>query len=149
MNGATFATGKVGQAFSFDGVDDYVDLPLTASQLISNTAGAITAWVYPTTVGDNDIVVAFGSGSGGQGVGLGIWGNIRIYHHYGSYDWQSNTSISANRWTFLAYVWDSTTEYIYKDGILTETRPRNFNYVPGAGTIGHGFWGDPANAFPG
>lgn len=26
MNGATFASGMVGQAFSFDGVDDYVDL---------------------------------------------------------------------------------------------------------------------------
>ncbi len=34
MNGATFAPGKVGQAFSFDGVDDYVELPPTASQLI-------------------------------------------------------------------------------------------------------------------
>ncbi|MDZ7369489.1 MAG: DUF1349 domain-containing protein [candidate division KSB1 bacterium] len=27
QNGATFATGKVGQAFSFDGVDDYVSVP--------------------------------------------------------------------------------------------------------------------------
>ncbi len=32
---------------------------------------------------------------------------------------------------------------------MTETRPRNFNYVAGAGSIGHGFWGDSANAFPG
>jgi len=30
QNGATFAAGKVGQAFSFDGVDDYVSLPLNS-----------------------------------------------------------------------------------------------------------------------
>src|SRR5882724_10819515 len=29
LNGATFTTGKVGQAFSFDGVDDDVSLPGT------------------------------------------------------------------------------------------------------------------------
>src|SRR5438067_2475607 len=46
MNGATFGTGEVSQAFSLDGVDDYVDvgdvdLPATFT---------IDAWVDPTTV---------------------------------------------------------------------------------------------------
>ncbi len=149
MNGATFAAGMVGQAFSLDGVDDYVEIPDAASYLLNNLAGTITAWVKPLSVGGNDVIVAFGSGSGGQGVGLGIWGNVYIYHHYGTYDWMSSTPVNANEWTFLAYTWDSTTEYIYKNGILSDTRPRNFNYVPGNARIGHGFWGDTANAFPG
>ena len=35
-NGATFAAGKVGQAFSFDGVDDYVELGTPASLMPTN-----------------------------------------------------------------------------------------------------------------
>ncbi len=46
QNGATFAPGMVDQAFSFDGVDDYVstddvDLPSTFT---------IDAWIYPNTL---------------------------------------------------------------------------------------------------
>ena len=153
MNGATYGAGKVGRAFSFDGASaypgKYVDLPDGASNLLSDSAGAITAWVYPTSVGDNDIVVAFGSGIDGQGVGIGIYGNVRIYHHTGTYDWQSNTSVNANEWTMLTYTWDSTTERIYKNGVFSESRPKNFSYVPGRARIGHGFWSDSANAFPG
>ncbi|TET20575.1 hypothetical protein E3J74_02425 [Candidatus Bathyarchaeota archaeon] len=43
VNGATFAAGKVGQAFSFDGVDDYVEIPYDPSfNLLSFT---LEAWV--------------------------------------------------------------------------------------------------------
>jgi hypothetical protein len=153
INGVTYAAGKVGRAFSFDGTNDYVDLPDGASNLINDSAGTITTWVFPTVVGDNDIVVAFGTGSSGEGIGIGIYGNVRIYHHNLPYDWQSTTPMSPNEWTMLTYTWDSTTERIYKNGVFSESRPRsgpsNFNYVPGHARIGHGFWGDTANAFPG
>ncbi len=45
VNGATFTQGMVGQAFSFDGIDDYVDIG-TPSNL--NTLSSITldAWVH-------------------------------------------------------------------------------------------------------
>jgi hypothetical protein len=149
-NGATYAAGRYNQAFSLDGSDDYVDLPDATSLLVSNSQGTITAWVYPTVIGGNDMVVAFGSGGNGQGIGLGIYGTVRIYHHTGTYDWQSNVPVNGNVWTFLAYTWDGTTERIYTNGVLSESRPRgSFSYVTGKARIGHGFWGDPANAFPG
>jgi hypothetical protein len=44
MNGATFAPGKVGQAFSFDGVDDYVAIPHSSS-LDLNSAFTLGAWI--------------------------------------------------------------------------------------------------------
>jgi|CXWL01.1.fsa_nt_gi hypothetical protein len=150
VNGATFAPGKVDQAFSLNQSNStYVDLPAATSNLLNNSAGSISAWVNPSAVGDNDIVAAFGTGNAGEGVGIGIYGNVRIYHHTSTYDWQSTTPISANAWTHITYTWDSTTERIYKDGALSESRPRNFNYVPGSARIGHGWWGDPANYFPG
>jgi uncharacterized repeat protein (TIGR01451 family) len=148
-NGAGYAAGKSGWAFAFDGTDDYVSVPAAASTLIDDQRGTLSAWVYPTAVGDNDMVAVFGSGADGQGIGLGIFGTVRIYHHTGAYDWQSTTPVSANEWTLLTYTWDATTERIYKNGVFTESRPRNFSYVAGQARIGHGFWGDPANAFPG
>jgi hypothetical protein len=47
VNGTTFATGKVGDAFSFDGVDDTVGVPDTASQfgIVGNNAFTIDLWV--------------------------------------------------------------------------------------------------------
>ncbi len=150
MNEATYADGKVASSFSFNGQNAYVNLPDGSSNLLSSNAGTITTWVNPTATGDNDIIVAFGTGNNGEGIGLGIYGNVRVYHHTGIFDWQSSTTVSANEWTFLVYTWDDDYEQIYKNGIFSESRPRGgFAYAPGHGRIGHGFWGDPANAFPG
>ncbi|MBN1654913.1 MAG: LamG domain-containing protein [Deltaproteobacteria bacterium] len=44
MNGTTFKSGKVGQAFSFDGEDDYVNIPASVSLDITETI-TISAWV--------------------------------------------------------------------------------------------------------
>ena len=43
-NGATFATGMVGQAFSFDGIDDYITVPDSSSMNLT-TAFTIGAWI--------------------------------------------------------------------------------------------------------
>ena len=43
VNGATFAPGKVGQAFSFDGTDDYVSVPNPSFK--TNIQGTIEAWI--------------------------------------------------------------------------------------------------------
>ena len=37
QNGTTFATGNVGQAFSFDGVDDRVDVPIGRADTIQSS----------------------------------------------------------------------------------------------------------------
>src|SRR5205085_961305 len=50
QNGATTASGRVGQAFSFDGVDDQVVVPHNQNQ---NTGSQITidAWINPSSSG--------------------------------------------------------------------------------------------------
>jgi hypothetical protein len=47
MNGSAFASGKVGQAFSFDGIDDFVRIPNSAN-LNPTGSFSIDAWIYPT-----------------------------------------------------------------------------------------------------
>src|SRR6267154_1627107 len=49
LNGATFAAGMVGQAFSFNGTGAHVRIPDNSSLDFSN-ALTIEAWVYPTDV---------------------------------------------------------------------------------------------------
>jgi len=44
INGAAFTTGKVGQAFSFDGVDDYVKIPKSPN-LDMSTGVTVEAWI--------------------------------------------------------------------------------------------------------
>ena len=49
QNGATFAAGEVGQAFSFDGVDDQITVPHNANQN-GGTNLTIEAWINPITL---------------------------------------------------------------------------------------------------
>jgi hypothetical protein len=46
LNGASFRRGKVGPGFVFDGIDDIVTIPNSAS--LSQTRITLDAWVYPT-----------------------------------------------------------------------------------------------------
>jgi len=48
-NGATFAPGKVGQAFSLDGVDDFVEIPHNRS-LNNPPRITLAAWIKPDTI---------------------------------------------------------------------------------------------------
>jgi hypothetical protein len=49
MNGATFAPGMVGQAFSLDGVDDFVQVPDTPTVSITG-AISMDAWIKPNSM---------------------------------------------------------------------------------------------------
>ncbi|HLL74203.1 MAG TPA: carboxypeptidase regulatory-like domain-containing protein, partial [Pyrinomonadaceae bacterium] len=55
QNGATFAPGFVGQAFSFDGVDDFVEVPNSAA-LTPATTLTIAAWIKAGSGSDSRIV---------------------------------------------------------------------------------------------
>ncbi|MDQ1557736.1 MAG: hypothetical protein QOD32_796, partial [Pyrinomonadaceae bacterium] len=57
QNGATFAAGKVGQAFQLDGADDYV---LVADNAAADVTGALTldAWINPQGIGATQSIVS-------------------------------------------------------------------------------------------
>ena len=58
-NGATFAPGMVGQAFSLGGVNDYVEISDEPNLRLSEGSFSIDAWILPTGPGGGqfDVIV--------------------------------------------------------------------------------------------
>jgi hypothetical protein len=73
QNGATFASGKVGQGFSLDGVDDYVDV-VDATNLKPDQL-TVDAWIQGSVLPSIHYFIVAKSGSSGEfGYELGITG---------------------------------------------------------------------------
>ncbi len=127
VNGATFAPGVVGQAFSLDGVDDVVRVPNSASLSFGPSSSmSVSLWAYRTGTARVMHLVSKRSGCGsfnyqmafdGSGVGFGSPFGGAI----------TNTTLALNTWTHLVGTFDGATFSLYLDGQLKAT---------GAGTLG-------------
>jgi len=71
MNGTTFTTGKIGKAFTFDGVNDYVALPNNIMKFSNTDNWSISFWIYQTA-GAYSGVIGNWDYDGSQGTGWGI-----------------------------------------------------------------------------
>ncbi len=140
--GASWTTGKYGNALSFNGVNSYVDLGNPASL---NLTGSMTwsAWIYAVAnpPDDGQIVAKSDNVSGWQlktssdagprtfGVAVSRDSNSRVQRY-------SNTVLTLNTWYFVAGVYDANarTLDIYvngalDDGVLSGTVPSS-QYTP-------------------
>jgi hypothetical protein len=123
--GATWTTGQVGGALSFDGVDDYVDVgdPADGSLDFGTENFSISAWVKQSDLGTFGGVFSKTSVTNGLGYGLHIEDENRFYFRTGIAGWDktavtSNTSISTDTWYHVVGVREDTTLKIYVNGSL-------------------------------
>ncbi|MDB6067815.1 MAG: Peptidase and in kexin sedolisin [Pedosphaera sp.] len=127
FNGATFSTGEVGQAFSFNGTNAHVRVH-DAPNLHFSTALALEAWVYPTSVGvvGRSIIDKWdGAGSLNQrsyGVGIATDGRLQmaISPNGGITGYTSVFSagtLPVNQWTHLVGTYDGANMFMYVNGI--------------------------------
>lgn len=136
-NGVTFVTGKVGQAFSFDGVDDYVT---NAASWLTNAQDTYTVefWAKPTA-GRASTAEATGGVSGGAnqryaifpahggayraGMGVSVGTNgVSVFEHGDTYLPSllvHDTPITD--WTHIAIVYENRQPKLYLDGVLVKT----------------------------
>ncbi|GEM_PF-2914408 len=127
QNGATFAAGKVGQAFSFDGMDDATSIADNASLRISNftldawinTADAtlIQPIIAKVQTSENWISYMLRIQDGGK---LALIVENRAENRYAH--WRTLSTLSSNRWYHVAGTWqnlngDNTDAKIYIDGV--------------------------------
>jgi hypothetical protein len=147
QNGATFANGVVGQAFSFDGVDDFVSVPHEARQNIRE-ALTIDAWVMQqgrcqrlncivlmkedvAAPGENDLrygLLIFDEGGIAPGrvslsLNTAIWEDVVI----------SNTVLQNNVWYHVAGTYDGSSAKIYVNGILDNSVEKSGVVLPSTG----------------
>ncbi len=138
QGGATFASGKVGQAFNFDGVDDYVQTPL---QMTPQTT--IEAWVNPSilTGGHMDGTLPgitrrsiAGTADFGVDLAIGLYGGKlgAIYKPPTGISalLQSNIVVQTGTWYHVAVTIDGTTARLYVNGNLEASGATATNYTP-------------------
>jgi hypothetical protein len=126
VNGATTAPGMVLQAFSFDGVNDYVEMPAHAAQDPTTTA-TLDAWVFfnqtPSAAGRHMEFIS--KGSFGSDLDLGALTDNRFYLYVGGggINVGSTTIIQTGVWYHVAGTWDATGLRMYVNGVLENTNP--------------------------
>ena len=129
---AEWKTGKYGNAIDFDGVDDYVEIPNSASLNITGNEISCAAWVY---IGDqsNDIgIIAKGPSSNQESYMLGIQNDekprMRVYTD--SYAQAvASDPLSQNEWHHLVGTYDGAQIKIYVDGALANSVPKNGSII--------------------
>ena len=149
ISGATRTTaGKFGSALTFDGVNDWVTVPDSASLDLS-TRATLEAWVFPTSLG-NAWRTAVMKEQPGQLV-YGLYANNDLSrpsgHLFTSSDLYSTGSaqLALNAWSHLAMSWDGTTQRLYVNGTQVASRAVGGTLVNSAGVLrfgGNGVWSE-------
>ena len=124
QGGATFATGLVGQAFSLNGTDAYVQASANVAQ-DPTTAGSLDAWVFfnqlPSVAGHPMQVIAKGGVGTDFEIGADTDDLFKFYIGAGTSVF-SNTAAQTGLWYHIAGTWDSTVGLkIYVNGTLENT----------------------------
>src|SRR5262249_38749790 len=127
---ATFTSGKVGQAFSLDGVDDYVSIPDSAS-LRPATQLTLEGWFNFAATDGSRIMISKTVGPRFE-KSYALWifngalnGTVTDFEHSGTHesvDYALNPTIG--QWYHLAYTFDdaSDTQKLYVNGQLVATK---------------------------
>jgi hypothetical protein len=141
MNGATFAPGKVGQAFSFDGGDDIVSAAATGFP-----TGAAPRTVAFWAKTDPLASEATGFGYGGEATGKGFYiftadddngGRLSFSGHGGAFDLFAPNDLRDDQYHHVAVTYDGSTVTIYADGVAVASGSFSLNTgISGGACIG-------------
>lgn len=143
--GATYASGMVGQAFSFNGLTGYVAF---AGASLTNTAGwTLMAWMNLGSLHQFGMAVSNGFDNGGSGdgyafgvgsVGAVDWLSGDLQGLLGGVAWLNTgyTFSATNQWYHVVMLNDAGTTKFYVNGVQTPNTSTSGINVPSAFTIG-------------
>jgi hypothetical protein len=144
---ATQTTGKIGQCYDFDGVDDYVQITGFAN---TGTTQSVSFWVYPHTTAQQQFLLDIQTGRlifehCGDGTEL-----VAFFDGATTRNWGAPASIT--NWHHLVWVADGAAGQInhYKDGILQATANQTYTARAIGGAIRIGTRYEPylGNSYP-
>jgi hypothetical protein len=109
------------RAYSFDGVDDYIDLT-TSNVASSQNLNSFSLWINPDSINSVAVIINAGNASNGDRfINLGINGTQNILCGR-SNDWLVAGNHSTSNWYHLCVISNGTTISLYKDGLLIGSR---------------------------
>ena len=156
VNGASWTTGRFGNALDFDGINDYISLPANDSLHLTGKT-SIEVWVNysgpGTGTGSVDTIIAE---EGHFWIFVRRTGPARVWFEAGNNPWSpdvySNSALQIGVWTHIAVVrTNSTHADIYINGVL-DTYTDGITYAPNgtsANPLYIGSWGGSDHHFNG
>jgi len=129
INGATLTTGRNGEsngAYSFDGVDDYVDLG--DDNIFNSLPISLSLWFYQDGIRRGDLINKYYASSvNGYSIGLATDGGIRLYFFKTASDYISDYNAYhgqpiLNSWNHVFIKVDNNNAKIYLNGDLIATK---------------------------
>ena len=130
-NGVAWVTGQHGKAVSFDGVNDYITIPNSASTNISGNALTLSMWINPQPLASGDSVVIGKFWNTTQSspyyqYGLELGGGNRTDFYVGTTSGPlaalGGTTLPFNQWSYLAITFDGAQVKTYVNGALVNTQ---------------------------
>lgn len=126
ISGATWIGGVVGNALSFDGVDDVVVVP--HHSVFNIQSFTIIAWVFPKDFVSQVYDIIYIIDKGGTSTDYPTWGlsyggrtgKIRVDCANSAW-WTTGAYLTLDTWQHLAATWDTTTVKVYVNGVLKES----------------------------
>jgi hypothetical protein len=135
QNGATFTAGKVKQAFSFDGVDDFVEAP-TSGFPTGSSDRTLELWArIDAAVSGEAFFAGYGAfESLGQTYFLGTVGTTLFFSNWGEALW--GPTLDTGQWYHVAVtnIEGMLTLYLNGEAVSTATWPAESINIP-AGTM--------------
>ena len=124
FNGTSFTTGYYGGGLNFDGVDDFVEIPLDPSLDITEEI-TLSAWVNPSATGQSQATrfISKRTTPGGSDVyAIGFWtSSLNPFFRITSGDIETNriatNTIPLNTWSHIIGTYDGTTMRLYINGV--------------------------------
>ncbi len=123
QDNVTFAPGKVGNAFSFDGSYDYVDAGTNDVFNFNNGAGDFTidAWIYPNSLSTTPGIVSKATYGPYTGWTFLIWADGTLdFADVGDYEWNFTSApglITTGVWTHVAVTKQGSNYKLFKNGV--------------------------------
>jgi PKD repeat protein len=152
IHGAAWADGKIGKALSFDGQDDYVEVP--DSDSLDVTHLTIVAWIYPRSYPPH-LYHAGIVGKGGYDMrtgyetllsyAFGQGGEAKTFELDTNWDQMNCGPIPANTWTHAAATYDGALGTLFVNGVqrnqesLAAIVPNSSDLYIGVRTPGNAF----------
>ncbi len=131
-NGPTKTIGRVGQALSFDGTDDYVELG-SFTGVSGATQASISAWLKINTLDSTDNIAVHTGDNGEMQIGVSSGNKFYFYAKLSNGSWYgvtaSSLTLSAGQWYHVIAKWTKNSSIeLYVNGVSQGTTAvGNFN----------------------